>query len=276
MNVVAFTKSIFLLLYLLQGAFDVFGDDHSHSFSSAKIGKRLVVDNFVGRVEAEELLNLSVHERVHFNSPHKGLEEKGLHHLAGMYLIEKSNATVGRWYLTAYKVRDRIFRAAKHHFNVKDMYIEASIFNIRMPGEMFVFNSTEWSHGVHVDNCVLQIRTNMTCQHNPKTFQRHFTAILYLNAFEHGGELRFIDGGSQQTVKPTSSRLVLFTSGPENVHGVSKLLGGERFTFSLWFSLFSRFSSDYKLIPLMLGSPWYRYLDKHKGSGSGSASNLAS
>ena len=42
--------------------------------------------------------------------------------------------------------------------------------------------------------------------------------------------------GTQHTVEPMAGRLVVFTSGRENLHQVKKVTSGTRYVMSMWFT----------------------------------------
>lgn len=65
------------------------------------------------------------------------------------------------------------------------------------------------------------------------------SAVLYLSDGDGvdfaGGELHFMDAiGGWKTVTPRRNRLVVFSSGEENVHAVGVVTSGERTTLNLW------------------------------------------
>ena len=65
------------------------------------------------------------------------------------------------------------------------------------------------------------------------------SAVLYLSDGDGvdfaGGELNFMDAkGGWKTVTPRRNRLVVFSSGEENVHAVGVVSSGERTTLNLW------------------------------------------
>ena len=70
-----------------------------------------------------------------------------------------------------------------------------------------------------------------------------YSALLYLSTmgtdFE-GGELVFIDDDSDRIVHPRAGRLVTFTSGPENLHRVRRVLSGRRIVLAMWFTCSAR------------------------------------
>ena len=65
------------------------------------------------------------------------------------------------------------------------------------------------------------------------------SAVLYLSDGDGvdfaGGALHFMDAsGGWKTVTPRRNRLVVFSSGEENVHAVGAVTSGERTTLNLW------------------------------------------
>eukprot|EP00742_Colponemidia_sp_Colp-10_P011342 GILJ01012587.1.p1 GENE.GILJ01012587.1~~GILJ01012587.1.p1 ORF type:complete len:404 (+),score=22.70 GILJ01012587.1:1-1212(+) len=121
--------------------------------------------------------------------------------------------------------------------------------------------------------------------------QRHYSAIVYLNdqgvEFEGGSFLfannattdgcdtthgyplnidvasdaeRFneeqvrtveVDRSACTVIQPTTGRCVLFSSGPENLHGIDPVTKGERYTLILWFTQSDEqeFDEDVSLLP---------------------------
>ncbi|XP_017339962.1 prolyl 3-hydroxylase 3 [Ictalurus punctatus] len=95
------------------------------------------------------------------------------------------------------------------------------------------------SHPVHVDNCILEPETRQCWREAPAFTHRDLSAILYLNDDFDGGELFFTDRDAKTItarVKPSCGRLVGFTSGPVNPHGVTAVTAGRRCALALWFT----------------------------------------
>ncbi|XP_053349742.1 prolyl 3-hydroxylase 3 [Clarias gariepinus] len=95
------------------------------------------------------------------------------------------------------------------------------------------------SHPVHVDNCLLEPETRQCWREAPAYTHRDLSAILYLNDDFEGGELFFTDRDAKTIkarVKPSCGRLVGFTSGPVNPHGVTAVTAGRRCALALWFT----------------------------------------
>ncbi|XP_061675710.1 prolyl 3-hydroxylase 3 isoform X2 [Syngnathoides biaculeatus] len=95
------------------------------------------------------------------------------------------------------------------------------------------------SHPVHVDNCLLEPDTRQCWKEPPAFIHRDLSAILYLNDNFDGGELFFTTTDAKTVtarVKPTCGRLVGFSSGPINPHGVTAVTKGRRCALALWFT----------------------------------------
>ncbi|KAL4616781.1 prolyl 3-hydroxylase 3 [Arapaima gigas] len=95
------------------------------------------------------------------------------------------------------------------------------------------------SHPVHVDNCLLEPETRRCWREPPAFTHRDLSALLYLNDDFEGGDLFFADRDAKTvtaTVRPACGRLVAFSSGPVNPHGVTAVTAGRRCSFALWFT----------------------------------------
>lgn len=95
------------------------------------------------------------------------------------------------------------------------------------------------SHPVHVDNCLLEPETKFCWREPPAFIHRDLSAILYLNDNFDGGELFFTNRDAKTVtarVKPSCGRLVGFSSGPVNPHGVTAVTSGRRCSLALWFT----------------------------------------
>ncbi|XP_032242819.2 prolyl 3-hydroxylase 2 isoform X2 [Nematostella vectensis] len=95
------------------------------------------------------------------------------------------------------------------------------------------------SHPVHSDNCLLHHDGPGTCpKRSPAFTWRDYSALLYLNEDFEGGEFIFTHPNEtiQAAVKPKCGRMVGFSAGVENLHGV---LGveGRRCAVALWFTM---------------------------------------
>jgi len=88
-----------------------------------------------------------------------------------------------------------------------------------------------WTEGIeltpHADNLEPDGRANATPH-------RSFSSIIYLNDSYVGGETYFPGFGMR--IRPEPGLMVLFGSGPEYVHGVTRVRSGRRYTYAGWFT----------------------------------------
>ncbi|CAL8247405.1 unnamed protein product [Lota lota] len=95
------------------------------------------------------------------------------------------------------------------------------------------------SHPVHVDNCLLEPETGHCWKEPPAFTHRDLSAVLYLNDNFDGGDLFFTNRDAKTVkarVRPGCGRLVGFSSGPVNPHGVTAVTTGRRCAMALWFT----------------------------------------
>ncbi|XP_023404832.2 prolyl 3-hydroxylase 3 [Loxodonta africana] len=93
------------------------------------------------------------------------------------------------------------------------------------------------SHPVHADNCVLDPDTGECWREPPAYTYRDYSGILYLNDDFQGGNLFFTEPNALTVtaqVRPRCGRLVAFSSGGENPHGVWAVTRGRRCALALW------------------------------------------
>ncbi|KAM9795852.1 prolyl 3-hydroxylase 2 [Syngnathus typhle] len=96
------------------------------------------------------------------------------------------------------------------------------------------------SHPIHGDNCLLDPEANECWKEPPAYTHRDYSALLYLNGDFEGGEFIFTQMDAKTvtaTVKPKCGRMVAFSSGGENPHGVKAVTNGRRCAVALWFTL---------------------------------------
>ncbi|KAJ7316987.1 hypothetical protein JRQ81_003149 [Phrynocephalus forsythii] len=96
------------------------------------------------------------------------------------------------------------------------------------------------SHPVHADNCLLDPEGNTCWKEPPAYMYRDYSAILYLNDDFQGGNLFFTETDAvtiTAQVRPKCGRLVAFSSGGENPHGVWAVTQGRRCAIALWYTL---------------------------------------
>ncbi|XP_060046132.1 prolyl 3-hydroxylase 3 [Erinaceus europaeus] len=93
------------------------------------------------------------------------------------------------------------------------------------------------SHAVHADNCVLDPDTGECWREPPAYTYRDYSGLLYLNDDFQGGDLFFTEPDALTVtaqVHPRCGRLVAFSSGGENPHGVWAVTRGRRCALALW------------------------------------------
>ncbi|XP_076134556.1 prolyl 3-hydroxylase 2 [Alosa pseudoharengus] len=96
------------------------------------------------------------------------------------------------------------------------------------------------SHPIHADNCLLDPEANECWKEPPAYTCRDYSALLYLNGDFEGGEFIFTEMDAKTVtaqVKPRCGRMVGFSSGGENPHGVRAVTKGQRCAVALWFTL---------------------------------------
>ncbi|CAL9696156.1 unnamed protein product [Knipowitschia caucasica] len=96
------------------------------------------------------------------------------------------------------------------------------------------------SHPIHADNCLLDPEANECWKEPPAYTYRDYSALLYLNGDFHGGEFIFTEMDAKTvtaSVKPKCGRMVGFSSGGENPHGVKAVTNGQRCAVALWFTM---------------------------------------
>ncbi|CAM9943427.1 unnamed protein product [Lampetra fluviatilis] len=95
------------------------------------------------------------------------------------------------------------------------------------------------SHPVHVDNCLLNPESRDCFKQKPAYTHRDYSAILYLNDDFEGGDFIFTALDAETVtaaVSPRCGRLVAFSAGRENPHGVRAVTRGRRCALALWFT----------------------------------------
>ncbi|XP_073531269.1 prolyl 3-hydroxylase 2 isoform X2 [Phyllobates terribilis] len=101
-------------------------------------------------------------------------------------------------------------------------------------------NRNDLSHPIHADNCLLDPEANECWKESPAYTYRDYSALLYLNGDFDGGEFVFTEMDAKTvtaSIKPKCGRLVGFSSGGENPHGVKAVTNGQRCAVALWFTL---------------------------------------
>uniref|UniRef100_A0ACB8FD71 Prolyl 3-hydroxylase 2 n=1 Tax=Sphaerodactylus townsendi TaxID=933632 RepID=A0ACB8FD71_9SAUR len=107
-----------------------------------------------------------------------------------------------------------------------------------LPGQQGKRN--DLSHPIHADNCLLDPEANECWKEPPAYTFRDYSALLYMNSDFEGGEFIFTEMDAKTvtaSIKPKCGRMISFSSGGENPHGVKAVTKGQRCAVALWFTL---------------------------------------
>ncbi|XP_040284584.1 prolyl 3-hydroxylase 1 [Bufo bufo] len=140
-----------------------------------------------------------------------------------------------------YNVTEKVRRVVESYFRLDSpLYFSYSHLVCRTAIEEKQAERKDLSHPVHVDNCILNAEALMCIKENPAYTFRDYSAILYLNGDFEGGHFYFTELDAKTVtaeVKPQCGRMVGFSSGAENPHGVKAVTKGQRCAVALWFTL---------------------------------------
>jgi leucine proline-enriched proteoglycan (leprecan) len=207
---------------------------------------RLLVDNVISQDQCDKLLDLTKHckegDGYQRKSPHTKYERfEGLNILDAAKIAKNGtvDAELSHLYLNASR-RSRDAIAAE--FNLPTpLYFSYTHLVCRTAKEGTFAEKRSLSHPVHSDNCILNEATGDCDKVPPAYTWRDYSAILYLNEEFEGGEFFFAhstaDLTPQEKVSPKCGRLVAFSAGKENMHGVLAVTKGRRCAVALWFTL---------------------------------------
>uniref|UniRef100_A0A8C9L7Z8 procollagen-proline 3-dioxygenase n=1 Tax=Pavo cristatus TaxID=9049 RepID=A0A8C9L7Z8_PAVCR len=115
------------------------------------------------------------------------------------------------------------------------------------------------SHPIHADNCLLDPEANECWKEPPAYTFRDYSALLYMNADFEGGEFIFTEMDAKTvtaSIKPKCGRMVSFSSGGENPHGVKAVTKGQRCAVALWFTLDPLYRELVSLSITVRGGDW--------------------
>ncbi|XP_063956982.1 uncharacterized protein LOC129263352 [Lytechinus pictus] len=152
-------------------------------------------------------------------------------------------------YPTVYMhLAERSRQFVQRHFNLKShLFFSYTHLVCRSagPGILTAYSSIrrkDLSHPVHADNCQLDHK-GYCHKRLPAFVWRDWSAILYLNHDFEGGEFIFANFNNtpQAQVNPKCGRLVGFSAGSENLHGVKGVIHGRRCALAMWYTLDPRF-----------------------------------
>ncbi|KAG8434299.1 hypothetical protein GDO86_012614 [Hymenochirus boettgeri] len=175
------------------------------------------------------------------NSPHTPNEKfYGVTVLKALKLGQEAKVPLRSAYLY-YNVTDKVRRLVESYFRLdKPLYFSYSHLVCRSAIDEKQEDRKDLSHPVHADNCILNAEANMCIKEHPAYTFRDYSAILYLNGDFEGGNFIFTELDAKTVtaeVRPQCGRMVGFSSGAENPHGVYAVTKGQRCAVALWFTL---------------------------------------
>ncbi|XP_020370500.2 prolyl 3-hydroxylase 1 [Rhincodon typus] len=209
--------------------------------------QRVVLDGVITEEECEELRYLSNAAASMGDgyqgkpSPHTPNERfQGVTVLKALKLSQQGRISLKTSKLF-YDVSEKARRILESYFRLENpLYFSYSHLVCRTAMEGTQDNRDDLSHSVHVDNCILNSEALECRKEHPAYTERDYSAILYLNHDFEGGDFIFTEIDAKNItakVKPRCGRLVGFSSGTENPHGVQAVTKGQRCAVALWFTL---------------------------------------
>ncbi|NWX18501.1 P3H3 hydroxylase, partial [Aegotheles bennettii] len=208
--------------------------------------QRVVFDRVLTESECEDLLRLTkaageagdgYRVRRSPHTPHERFE--GLTILKAMQLAQNGDVDWRDAKLLlqasekARKIIESYFTPGKKlHFSFTHLVCRTAV-DGEQEGRM------DLSHPVHADNCLLDPEGQECWREPPAYVYRDYSGILYLNDDFQGGGLFFTEMDTVTVtaeVRPKCGRLVAFSSGKENPHGVWAVNRGRRCAIALWYT----------------------------------------
>lgn len=206
---------------------------------------RFAADGFVTNQECEELIYLASNAAVNgdgYNgrpTPHTEFETfEGLSVGRAAVLVKLGLLSVDKVQLLI-DVSERSRQYIKEYFNLKrELYFSYTHLVCRTAHADSPVDRKDFSHPVHADNCVL-MNGGECIKDEPAFTWRDYSAIVYLNGDFDGGEFIFAKDKDtvQAIVKPKCGRMVGFSAGKENLHGVQAVKKGRRCALAMWYTL---------------------------------------
>lgn len=195
---------------------------------------RFMSDRIVTNAEAEALLKLARNGIALGNADggaaildlHSGALSDGKGFI-NVYALEAAQKIFTAAEMTVYKVvKTKIQHAIAHNFNidVESLFLTHPTFFSKLTnGEPKTLHDEYWHP--HVDK---------------ETYESfHYTSLLYLSDFGQdfsGGRFLFIDPKQNVTLEPRKGRVLMFSSGEENVHFVERVNTGTRYAITVSFT----------------------------------------
>ncbi|XP_029434155.1 prolyl 3-hydroxylase 1 [Rhinatrema bivittatum] len=209
--------------------------------------QRVVVDGFLSTDECNELQSLTTASAKAGDgyggktSPHTPHEKFiGVTVYKALKLGQERKVPMSSA-LLYYNVTDKVRRVIASYFRLDaPLHFSYSHLVCRTAIEDKQEGRKDESHAVHVDNCNLNAEALMCVKEFPAYTFRDYSAILYLNEDFEGGNFYFTELDAKTVtaeVRPQCGRVVGFSSGSENPHGVKAVTKGQRCAIALWFTL---------------------------------------
>ena len=165
-------------------------------------------------------------------------KEQAVPNLEQINRLESSEALLQR-------LREGMLRIVREFFNEPELWIDYTHLTRRQ------HQSAPLNHGFHADNCRYEYATGEChARFDNCCAWRSYSALLYLNEVR-GGEFVFEQplgpglndltahpAPRSHLIPPTCGRVVFFSSGGENIHGVRQIDegGGNRYALAVWFT----------------------------------------
>ncbi|XP_018082774.1 prolyl 3-hydroxylase 3 isoform X2 [Xenopus laevis] len=206
---------------------------------------RVTMDGVISKEECEALLGLAQEaagsgegfkDRRSPHTPHERIQSLGVRQALQMASSGSVNSSQAQLF---YQTSERARVLAEVYFGTESLHFSYTHLVCRTAIEGKQEGRTDVSQPVHTDNCVLDTEEKKCWREPPAYIHRDFSGLLYLNEDFQGGNLFFTEmDGTTITAElhPSCGRLVLFSSGGENAHGVRAVTGGKQCAIELWFT----------------------------------------
>ncbi|XP_054999221.1 prolyl 3-hydroxylase 3 [Sorex araneus] len=204
--------------------------------------ERVVLDGLLTEAECGELLQLAkdaagtgAHGRRSPHTPHERFQ--GLTVLKAAQLA-RARTVRGQGARLLLEASERARTVTQAYFSPeRPLHLSFTHLVCRSAIEGEQAQRMDLSHPVHADNCVLDPDTGECWREPPAYTYRDYSGLLYLNDDFRGGNLFFTEPDAVTVtaqVQPRCGRLVAFSSGGENPHGVWAVTRGRRCALALW------------------------------------------
>ena len=233
---------------------------HFTNFSAA----RVLVDNFLSEVECRQLVLLADEAAIAgdgypgkkfgtSSSPHTPHENFTGVSLDGALQAWEAGKITKKLLLSYLDMAERTRVYLESYFQLKTkLYFSYTHLVCRTAKEdSDQDNRSDLSHPVHSDNCILG--EDKSCLKVPPAYTwRDYSCLVYLTHEFEGGDFFFANRSTlQPEVRIATNhlgRMLGFSAGEENLHGVLPLIQGKRCALALWFTLDKAHSEDRELI----------------------------